>query len=65
MKREQILLELQMVTGIVSNDAGYLYHEMLKGGKPKEEKPKEEFEAVANTLDDTPNMSLDDWFNGL
>lgn len=65
MKVENLLLELQMITGIISNDPVFLYNEMLKGGSSSEDNPKEEFIETHNATGVETTMDIDDWFNKL
>lgn len=63
--REQVLKELQMLTGIVSDDLTYLFEQLVKGGEQQQEaEAKTEFmNDVIN--EDMCEADLDDWFDGL
>lgn len=66
MQRDQVVLELQMLTGIVSNDLQYLYNQLVSSNKPeKVEDSKPEF--VNNIVNEeaVEEPSLDDWFSNL
>lgn len=66
MQREQVVLELQMLTGIVSNDLQYLYNQLVSSSKQEEaEDNKPEFinNIINEEVEEEP--SLDDWFSNL
>ncbi len=66
MQKEQVVLELQMLTGIMSNDMRYLFNQLVSSNKPKKvEDSKPEF--VNNIVNEkaVEEPSLDDWFSNL
>ena len=62
MNREQILVELQMITGVISNDIMYLYNLLVS--KPETEKITKEV-LTQNKNDCGVTLDLDSWFNGI
>lgn len=65
MKVDNILMELQMITGIISDDPVFLYNEMLKGGNSGKESVKEEFIEIKDSYNVEANTDIDDWFSNL
>lgn len=65
MKKECVLLELQMITGIMSNDMSYLYDEMMKGNTVVNKKCEPEFVEVEHNEDISVETDVDDWFSKL
>lgn len=66
MQKEQVVLELQMLTGIMSNDMQYLFNQLVSRNKlEKVEDSKPEF--VNNIVNEkaVEEPSLDDWFSNL
>lgn len=66
MQREQVVLELQMLTGIVSNDLQYLYNQLVSSSKPEaaeDNKPEFINNIINEEVEEEP--SLDDWFSNL
>lgn len=66
MQKEQVVLELQMLTGIMSNDVQYLFNQLVSSNKSeKVEDSKPEF--VNNIVNEkaVEEPSLDDWFSNL
>lgn len=66
MQKEQVVLELQMLTGIMSNDMQYLFNQLVSSNKlEKVEDSKPEF--VNNIVNEkaVEEPSLDDWFSNL
>lgn len=66
MQKEQVVLELQMLTGVMSNDIQYLFNQLVSSHKlEKVEDSKPEF--VNNIVNEkaVEEPSLDDWFSNL
>lgn len=66
MQKEQVVLELQMLTGVMSNDIQYLFNQLVSSNKLKKvEDSKPEF--VNNIVNEkaVEEPSLDDWFSNL
>lgn len=66
MQKEQVVLELQMLTGVMSNDIQYLFNQLVSSNKlEKVEDSKPEF--VNNIVNEkaVEEPSLDDWFSNL
>lgn len=60
-KRDRILMELQMLTGVVSDDLSYLYYCLIKGGSYFNEIKQKE-----NTTSYTGEaIDSEEWFNSL
>lgn len=65
MMREQIILELQMLTGIVSNDIKYLYNELVNVSK-QQDKEETTVEFLNDVTDgQVKEINLDSWFKEL
>ncbi|MBQ2885859.1 MAG: hypothetical protein IJE43_19210 [Alphaproteobacteria bacterium] len=62
MNREQILIELQMITGVISNDIMYLYNLLIS--KPEPEKVVKEV-LTQNKNGCGVTLDLDSWFDGI
>lgn len=61
-KRSQLILELQLITGVVSNDISYLYYILIKDGVQF----RREAEVKARTLtSDIAVQDVNDWFANL
>lgn len=65
MRKEQVVLELQMLTGIISNDIQYLYNQLLESAKEHKEKEPEKVEYINNIVKEDCESNLDDWFSNL
>ena len=66
MQKEQVVLELQMLTGIMSNDMRYLFNQLVSSNKPKKVEDSKP-ESVNNIVNEkaVEEPSLDDWFSNL
>ena len=63
-KQQMVLTELQMVTGVVTDDINYLMYLVLKDGSffQKETAGSSKFVLSTNTPELSGVESLDDWF---
>lgn len=64
MMREQILLELQMLTGILSDDIEYLFNEFVHQDK-EQHSESEKVEFLNDVGGDTADIDVDSWFDKL
>lgn len=62
MNKEQILIELQMITGVVSNDVMYLYNLLVAA--PETREVAEEVH-VQNESNCGVTLNLDSWFTSI
>lgn len=61
-KRSQLISELQIITGVVSDDISYLYYQLIKDGIHF----KQVDDAKSLTFDSNIAVqNVDDWFNSL
>lgn len=62
---EKVLQELQMLTGVVSNDMEYLFHLLQSNTGVVEKQQKVEFVKPEPLRAGTQIQALEDWFNNL